>query len=668
MVPPPAHPLAVLLAASAALLSNLASAAAPPAPPALPGATAAPTTYFTPPSPSTNAQGGVHIPLLRRNGHLARRAASDDEQREILRGWAVREKGRLLGKYGTSEERLRKRAGDRQRSVRREEAVLDLDERDADDEGVESSRRRRRRVRTIEERQLGAPGGGALGSHTALSTAGVGGSSAGSPLSGSGSGSATQTSSTTHTAPTSLATSSNAPVGEVRLLNYDADLSYYAPVGIGVPAQYMNCILDTGSADLWVAAEELCSSSTGCPASVPLYNTSLSLTQKDMNTSFLVKYGSGSAQGEIVQDYVSFGGYNVSNQAFAVVDSVSRDLLGGDIGGLMGLGWQPLAASGVTPFWQNLYQAPALPFPGFGVSLTRFVNVTNASSIEPGGSLTFGYLNASLYSSEINYIPIPSGMESFWVVRLDQVAVNGTNVTSWELQEQSQGQNVAIDTGTTLIGGPKDVVQAIYGQVPGAKAATGAYSGYYSYPCRQNVTVGLTFGNVTYNMSIADFNLGPFGIDSTTNQSTCLGAFFDLSFGSNSRISWVIGAAFLKNVYSVFRASPPSVGFALPPNSTTIRYPSWPTNSSDPAHDGNLTAPPGGIYGPSGTVGGNGASTDSPRVRTTLVAANTVTTAVQAGGGMGRTSSGGIRRSLGQRGAVGGTAAALVVGVAIVAL
>lgn len=128
----------------------------------------------------------------------------------------------------------------------------------------------------------------------------------------------------------------------------------------------------------------------------------------------------------------------------------------------------------MTPFWQNLYQASALPFPGFGVSLTRFVNVTNASAIEPGGSITFGYLNASLYSSEINYIPIPSGMESYWVVRMDQVAVNGTNVTSWG---QAQGQFGAIDTGTTLIGGPKDVVQAIYAQVEGAKAATGAYSG-----------------------------------------------------------------------------------------------------------------------------------------------------------------------------------------------
>lgn len=224
MVPPPAHPVAVFLAASASLLSSLAAASAPPPSPALPAATATSTAYSPPPAPSTNAQGGVHLPLLRRNGHLARRAASDDEQRELVRGWAVREKGRLLGKYGSSEERLRRRAVDGQRSVRRDGAVHDLDERDEDDEGAEEGRRRRRRRRTIEERQLGAPGGGALGTHTALSTAGVGGSSAGSSLSGSGSGSATQTSSTTHTAPTYLPTPTNVPVGEVHLLNYDADL------------------------------------------------------------------------------------------------------------------------------------------------------------------------------------------------------------------------------------------------------------------------------------------------------------------------------------------------------------------------------------------------------------------------------------------------------------
>lgn len=55
-----------------------------------------------------------------------------------------------------------------------------------------------------------------------------------------------------------------------------------------------------------------------------------------MNTSFSVKYGSGSAQGEIFQDYVSFAGYNVSSQAFALVESVSETILGGEISGLMG--------------------------------------------------------------------------------------------------------------------------------------------------------------------------------------------------------------------------------------------------------------------------------------------------------------------------------------------
>jgi hypothetical protein len=255
-----------------------------------------------------------------------------------------------------------------------------------------------------------------------------------------------------------------------------------------------------------------------------------------MNTSFSVRYGSGSAQGDIWQDYVSFGGYNVSSQGFALVEDVSTGLLSGEISGLMGafvlsfsffsfdkshpfssrcfplplcyphrspllpipflpsaspfpplplpdsfippplpgLGWQPLAASRVTPFWQNLYAASALPFPGFAVSLSRFIDVTNASSIEPGGSLTFGYLNASLYSSEINYVPIPDGAESYWVVRMDQVAVNGTNVTSWS---EGNGGYVAIDTGTTLIGGPKDVVSAVYAEIDGASAATGAYTG-----------------------------------------------------------------------------------------------------------------------------------------------------------------------------------------------
>lgn len=39
----------------------------------------------------------------------------------------------------------------------------------------------------------------------------------------------------------------------------------------------------------------------------------------------------------------------------------------------------------------------------------------------------------------------------------------------------------AIDTGTTLVGGPSDAIAAIFAQIPGSAPGTGQYEGYYSY-------------------------------------------------------------------------------------------------------------------------------------------------------------------------------------------
>ncbi|KAG5717259.1 hypothetical protein E4T56_gene19947, partial [Termitomyces sp. T112] len=56
-------------------------------------------------------------------------------------------------------------------------------------------------------------------------------------------------------------------------------------------------------------------------------------------------------------------------------------------------------------------------------------------------------------------------------------------------------------------------------------------------------------------ISEADFRL------SQLTQALCLGAFFELNTGASAP-SWIVGDTFLKNVYSVFRYDPPSVGFA----------------------------------------------------------------------------------------------------------
>lgn len=41
--------------------------------------------------------------------------------------------------------------------------------------------------------------------------------------------------------------------------------------------------------------------------------------------------------------------------------------------------------------------------------------------------------------------------------------------------------NAAIDTGTTLIGGPADAIASIFGNIPGSTKGSGDYEGYWLY-------------------------------------------------------------------------------------------------------------------------------------------------------------------------------------------
>lgn len=55
--------------------------------------------------------------------------------------------------------------------------------------------------------------------------------------------------------------------------------------------------------------------------------------------------------------------------------------------------------------------------------------------------------------------------------------VQGTSVTV----PSGSSSYAAIDTGTTLVGGPSDVISEIYAQIPGSQAGTGNFQGYYMY-------------------------------------------------------------------------------------------------------------------------------------------------------------------------------------------
>ncbi|CCM06143.1 uncharacterized protein FIBRA_08393 [Fibroporia radiculosa] len=368
---------------------------------------------------------------------------------------------------------------------------------------------------------------------------------------------------------------------EQKLTNQGADSTFFGSIAVGTPPVSFDVILDTGSSDLWLASQG--NGTSSIPAGINMFKPSSSSSFKSSGTPFQITYDSGEAAGTLGQDTVQMAGFEVMSQTFAVVDEVSSDVLSAPVSGLMGMAYQQIASSGATPFWESLAESNGtLTEQLFSFQLTRYNNDSRAQELEPGGTFTLGAMNSSLFTGSVDFQDIPSGQIGYWIQEIAAITSQGKSVTL----ESGSASYAAIDTGTTLIGGPADVVSEIYAQIPGSQAGTGDMEGYYTYPCDTQVELTFKFGSSSnaWPVSPADFQFQPLQNDPTT----CVGAVFELDNSGTTAPAWIVGDTFLKNVYSVFRYNPPSVGFAtlsstaLAMNGAVAAAPS-PTIGSAPA-------------------------------------------------------------------------------------
>jgi len=234
---------------------------------------------------------------------------------------------------------------------------------------------------------------------------------------------------------------------------------------------------------------------------------------------------------------------------------MTENMLTAPVSGLLGLAFPNIATSHAMPFWLNIAAQPEfLDDAVMSFHLTRYLDDAQVRSAEPGGTFTFGAVNTSLYTGDIDYQDVPDGHVGYWILELTSLVSQDTT-----LSMPSSPSYAAIDTGTTLVGGPVSMIQQLYQSIPGSEAGTGDYEGYYTYPCSTTVTVYMNFANsdVLWPISPADFKLAQLSADS------CLGAFFEFKTTGTTGPTWIVGDTFLKNVYSVFRAEPkPAIGFA----------------------------------------------------------------------------------------------------------
>jgi cathepsin D len=102
--------------------------------------------------------------------------------------------------------------------------------------------------------------------------------------------------------------------GENLLVNQNIDSSYYGSIAIGTPPVAYDVILDTGSADLWVADSSCTQNCQG----IQTFDTSTSSTYKNLTEPFTIQYGSGEASGTLATDVVQMAGFQIDKQVLGM--------------------------------------------------------------------------------------------------------------------------------------------------------------------------------------------------------------------------------------------------------------------------------------------------------------------------------------------------------------
>lgn len=368
------------------------------------------------------------------------------------------------------------------------------------------------------------------------------------------------------------------------IVNWGRDTQFTAPVQFG--NQEFELVVDTGSGSLWVFVE--CTNQTEC-GGVPLYDPSKSPSYTALNSAgqFSIQYGIGTADGIWGQDKVSMGGQSYPNTTFGEVShSTEWEGQGTNISGLIGFSW-PGAGSliqdrhFVMPLWYEL--AKQWTNKAFSMYLQRETVTMNStqemvSMATPGGVLTLGGWDSTYFTGDINFINFTDAAKrslAYW-----QIPVQGASIKGKPMRIGGGGRDmpsqepaeVMFDSGTTLILGPASQVGQFYDVIEGSFEYPSPGSGNYMFPCDTipKFDLSFRFGGVDYpiydnDMVAASYSrayLESFGGSGDKFRGAdhwCMGA---IAATEDSTPPWIFGDAFLKNVYTVYRADPPSIGLA----------------------------------------------------------------------------------------------------------
>jgi len=326
-----------------------------------------------------------------------------------------------------------------------------------------------------------------------------------------------------------------------KITNY-MDAQYFGEIDIGTPAQTFKVIFDTGSSNLWIPSKKCGFLNIACKTHNKYDNTKSS-TYKSDGASFKIRYGSGAMEGFVSQDKVCVAETCVENQKFAeATKEPGIAFIAAKFDGILGMGFNTISVNKLPTVFDNMVEQKLVDQAVFSFWLNRNPEDSN------GGQLVLGGVDESLYTGEINYLPVSK--KAYWQVSMDGMTVGGDSNMACK-----GGCEVVMDTGTSLIVGPKEQVNAINKAI-GAKIIPVTGEGIVDCAKIPDMpTIEFQLGGKKYALTGEDYILkvtqGPV--------TQCLSGFAGMNTPNGLMI---LGDVFLGKYYSVYDVANSQVGLA----------------------------------------------------------------------------------------------------------
>jgi len=315
--------------------------------------------------------------------------------------------------------------------------------------------------------------------------------------------------------------------------------AYYGQVEIGSPRQKFTVVFDTGSGNLMIP-------STYCRSHACTmhrrFDRKKSATAEDIEADgsasrkgalrdqITVTFGTGEISGVFIQDDVCIGNLCTNMHFVGATEETDDPFSSFQFDGVLGLALPEMAQGPSFSLMDHMTQSKALRKPLFSVFLSD-------SDME-NSEITFGDVKQDHMMTPMFWQPVARD-SGYWQVQIEDITINNKK------QSLCQDCQVAVDTGTSQLAGPTDVINDLSKRLD----VKSDCSNYKDLP-----DLGFVMGDNILNMKPTDYvDKGPDG---------CEVSLMPLDVPPPNGPLFIFGDPFLRKYYTAYDSANKRVGFA----------------------------------------------------------------------------------------------------------